>query len=160
MSRPQSAWSCRGDDSLEIQLMAEILDRNGAPTRCHVTAEVQRSEEQLILEIFGVQLPRDAQNTKSDRKSKRIRGPESTREAPAITGSWHQVDRDAVPGHGIPLRSKGASDDTSQLCFSIILNTLNGYAGQSGLHFDRDVDGHRRGALHDSTMDNRTLGHN
>ena len=64
MSWPQSAGSCRGDDSLEIQLMAEILDCNGAPARRHVTAEVQRSEKQLILDVHRIDLPRGAQDTK------------------------------------------------------------------------------------------------
>lgn len=159
MGWPQSAESCSGNDSLEMQLMTEILDCDCAPARRHVAAEVQRSEKQLILEICGVQLARYSQNAKSDRKSKRIRGPESAREAPAITGSWHQVDRDAVPGHGIPLCLKGASDDTSQLHGGIILNTRNGYTGQSGLHFNCDIDRHRRGGLYNSPMDNRTLGH-
>lgn len=44
--------------------MAEILNCNGAPTRRHVTAEVQRSKIQLILDIRRIDLPRGAQDTK------------------------------------------------------------------------------------------------
>ena len=46
--------------------MAEILNCNGASARRHVTAEVQRSEKQLILDIRRIELPRGAQDTKCD----------------------------------------------------------------------------------------------